>query len=73
MTRILGLALVFALVCVPIFLPTVTVTATTTILCFLEGERISGLNKICYYDCAGSAAAITIKSYQLCPLTIQSE
>ena len=40
------------------------------ILCFKTGEQVSGLNKICFYDCAGSAAAITVKSYQLCPLTI---
>ena len=29
------------------------------------------MNKICYYDCLGSAAAITIGAVQLCPLTIQ--
>ena len=40
------------------------------LLCFLTGEQVSGLNKICFYDCAGSGAAITVKSYQLCPLTI---
>ena len=40
------------------------------IMCFKTGEQISGLNKICYYDCAGSTAAITIKSYELCPLSI---
>lgn len=40
------------------------------VLCFSTGERISGMNKICYYDCLGSAAAITIKSYALCPLSI---
>jgi hypothetical protein len=39
-------------------------------MCFLKGEQISGLNKICYYDCAGSAAAITISSVSLCPLSI---
>lgn len=40
------------------------------LMCFKTGERISGLNKICYYNCAGSEAAITIKSHQLCPLSI---
>ncbi len=39
--------------------------------CFKTGERSAGMNKICYYDCLGSPAAITIKSYQLCPLTIR--
>lgn len=40
--------------------------------CFKSGERTSGLNKICYYNCAGSTAAITIKSHQLCPLSIKN-
>ena len=40
------------------------------LLCFSKGEQISGMNKICYYDCAGSASAITVKSYELCPLSI---
>ena len=40
------------------------------VLCFKTGEKVSGFNKICFYDCLGSAAAITIKSVQLCPLTI---
>lgn len=40
------------------------------VVCFLKGEQISGMNKICYYDCLGSAAAITISAVELCPLTI---
>jgi hypothetical protein len=40
------------------------------LLCFLKGEQQAGLNKICFYDCAGSGTAITIKSYQLCPINI---
>ena len=39
--------------------------------CFGKGERIDGQNKICYYECISGGAAITIKSYQLCPLTIK--
>ena len=39
-------------------------------MCFSSGERTSGMNKICYYDCLGGQAAITIKSYELCPLSI---
>lgn len=42
----------------------------SAVTCFKTGERISGMNKICYYDCLGSAAAITIQATQLCPLTI---
>ena len=41
------------------------------VTCFGKGEQISGMNKICYYDCLGSAAAITISATSLCPLTIQ--
>jgi len=37
---------------------------------FFKYERISGLNKICFYDHLGSEVAITIKSYELCPLTL---
>lgn len=40
------------------------------VLCFKTGERTSGMNKICYYDCLGSASAITISSVSLCPLSI---
>ena len=39
--------------------------------CFKTGERTSGMNKICYYDCLGSETAITISSIELCPLTIR--
>ncbi len=39
-------------------------------MAFFKYERISGMNKICVYDYLGSDVAITIKSYQLCPLTI---
>jgi len=37
---------------------------------FFKHERTSGMNKICVYDHLGSEVAITIKSYQLCPLTL---
>ena len=38
--------------------------------CFLTGESTSGMNKICYYDCAGGEVAITIRSHQYCPYSI---
>ncbi len=41
------------------------------IICFKTGERISGMNKICYYNCLGSEAAITIGATDLCPLSIE--
>lgn len=40
------------------------------VTCFKSSEQISGFNKICFYDCLGSQAAITIASTQLCPLSI---
>ncbi len=39
-------------------------------MAFFKYERISGMNKICTYDHLGSDVSITIKSYKLCPLTI---
>ena len=38
---------------------------------FLKYERVSGMNKICVYDHLGSEVAITKKSWQVCPRTIQ--
>ena len=40
--------------------------------CFKNGEATSGMNKICFYNCLGSTVAINVKSYQLCPLSIQN-
>jgi len=41
------------------------------VTCFKSGERTDGMYKICYYDCLGSTVAITVKSHQLCPLSIK--
>ena len=38
--------------------------------CFKKGEYTSGFNKICIYDCLGSDRALTLKSTDLCPLSI---
>ena len=38
--------------------------------CFGRGDYVSGFNKICNYDCLGSAYAMTISSTSLCPLTV---
>ena len=38
--------------------------------CFYSGEQISGMNKICYYNCISGTVAITVRSTQLCPLNI---
>ena len=52
-----------------IWQPNHIIKAATT--CFKTGEQTSGFNKICMYDCLGSAKAITISSTSLCPLTIK--
>lgn len=38
--------------------------------CFKSGEQVSGMNKICYYNCLGSQTAINVGSVEICPLTI---
>lgn len=40
------------------------------VICFFQYEQVSGMNKICFYDCLGSTTAITISSVSLCPLNI---
>jgi hypothetical protein len=42
-----------------------------TELCFSKGEKIDGLNKICFYRCPSGDAAMTVKSYELCPVNIK--
>ena len=44
--------------------------SSNAVTCFYTGEQTSGMLKICYYDCLSSTAAITVQSYQLCPLII---
>lgn len=39
-------------------------------LCFFTGQQVSGMNKICFYNCLGSQAAITIGALALCPINI---
>lgn len=39
--------------------------------CTSNGERVDGLNKICFYKCPSGDAAITIKSYQVCPVSLR--
>jgi hypothetical protein len=40
------------------------------LMCMKTGEETSGMNKICYYDCGGSRAAITVSITDLCPPSI---
>jgi len=38
--------------------------------CFSTGEKVDGMNKICFYSCPSGEAAITVSSVTLCPLSI---
>ena len=50
--------------------PGVSAAPRSGLSCFATGDRVSGLNRICAYDCGGSAAAITVGAGQACPVTI---
>ena len=39
-------------------------------ICIYQGERVSGLNKICEYKCATGDKSITIKASEVCPRSI---
>ena len=39
-------------------------------LCFYDSQETSGMNKICYYNCLGSLAAITLGFADICPMSI---
>lgn len=39
--------------------------------CMLQSESTSGFYKTCTYQCLGGLKSITIKSTELCPLTIK--
>jgi hypothetical protein len=36
-------------------------------LCAESAEQISGLTKVCYYNCARSEGAMTVTTYEACP------
>lgn len=37
------------------------------IFCTNSGQQVSGLTKVCYYNCAGRERAMTTKGYESCP------
>lgn len=37
---------------------------------FYTGERISGMNKLCYFNHLGSDVVLTVRSIDLCPITV---
>ena len=41
------------------------------VTCPKVGEQVSGMNRICFYNCVGSMTAITIGAAQICPVMIQ--
>lgn len=41
------------------------------VICLFKGEQASGVNKVCFYDCAGTVAAITVAFNQLCPMNVR--
>lgn len=44
--------------------------ASAAATCYYKAERVSGMNKICLYSCTSGEAAYTVRSTDLCPLTI---
>jgi hypothetical protein len=45
-------------------------SSSSNIQCFKSGERVSGTNKICSYNCMGSEVTRNISSTSLCALSI---
>jgi hypothetical protein len=45
-------------------------TQIATVCMFTGKQEQSGLNRICYYNCMGSEAAITINATDICPMQI---
>jgi hypothetical protein len=63
------ITIILTMATVAVFVATKPGPALSTV-CFLSHEYESGMNKICVYDCVEGQAAITIKSYRVCPITI---
>lgn len=38
---------------------------------FFKYERVTGMTKQCVYDYLGSEYVITIRAYEICPITIE--
>lgn len=58
--------IIFVLIALTIFSSSASAT-----MGFLKGEKISGMNKICYYDVLGSTYTLNISSIELCSLTAE--
>jgi len=53
-----------------VFILAIVASANASAMCFFKYERTSGLNKICVYSCPDGERAITVKSYDLCPISL---
>ena len=45
-------------------------SSSSNVQCFKTGERVSGTNKICSYNCMGSEVVQNISSTSICALSI---
>ena len=45
-------------------------SSSSKIQCFKSGERVSGTNKICSYNCMGSEVTTNVASTRICPMSI---
>jgi hypothetical protein len=50
--------------------PMVRIQSQIAMVCFYDSQATSGMNKICYYNCLGSLAAITLGFAEICPMSI---
>jgi len=55
---------------VVIFMALLAISESALSACFFSHERVSGLNKLCTYDCVDGQRSITISATSLCPLQL---
>lgn len=46
-------------------------TALFAVTGYYTDEEVDGMSKICYYDTYRGTMAITIESYELCPMSVE--
>lgn len=39
--------------------------------CILKNDFLSGVNRMCFYDCVGSTKSINVPASSICPLTVK--
>ena len=65
--------IVLTLVVAALLLLAIGKARASTVTAFKTGEAVTGQTKQCYYAFGGSQYTLTIKSYELCPLSIEVE